>query len=194
MSHWLLRDARVYGVLSRIDQEFAQQTRSAGCGCGGQLHSAVYPRKPRGGPANLPAEYGLRFSFCCDRDGCRRRATPLSVRFLGRRIYLAAVVVLVTALAHGATPKRVARLRLLAGGVSLQTVERWRRWWREVFPATPFFRELRGRLSPPVAVEELPRSLLDRVTAAEPRDRLFAVLRLLSPITTTSASATAHAS
>jgi len=154
----------------------------------------MYPRKPRGAPTDLPAEYGFRFSFCCDRDGCRRRATPASVRFLGRRIYLAAVIVLITSLAHGATPKRVARLRLLVGGVSRETVERWRRWWREVFSATTFFRELRGRLSPPVAVDELPRSLLDRVTAAEPTERLIAVLRLLSPITTTSASAAVRTS
>jgi hypothetical protein len=38
-----------------------------------------------------------RFSFCCDRDGCRNRATPPSVRFLGRKVYLGAVVMLISA-------------------------------------------------------------------------------------------------
>jgi hypothetical protein len=157
------------------------------------LHSALYPRKPRGGPTDLPPEYAFRFSFCCARDGCRRRATPASVRFLGRHIYLGAVIVLITALAHGSTPKRVAYLRDRVGGVSRQTVERWRRWWREVFPATTFFRGLRGRLFPPVAIDELPGSLLDRVTAAEPSESLVAVMRLLSPITTTSVRPAARA-
>jgi len=33
--------------------------------------------------------------FCCAVDGCRSRATPPSLRFLGRKVYLAAIVVLV---------------------------------------------------------------------------------------------------
>lgn len=194
MSHRLLRDARTYGVLFRIDEEFAAATRAAGCPCGGHLHSARYPRKPRGGPADRPGEYSKRLSFCCELEGCRRRSTPPSVRFLGRRVYFGMVVVLLCALAQGATSKRVARLRQLAGDVSARTVERWRGWWREAFPATPLFRELRGRLQPPVAIEDLPRSLLDRSTAAEPCDRVVATLRLLSPITTSPASLAAHPS
>jgi len=190
----MLRDARTYGVLLRIDEEFAAATRAAGCPCGGHLHSARYPRKPRGGPADLPAESPKRLSFCCEREGCRRRATPPSVRFLGRRVYFGLVVVLICALTQGATSKRVARLRQLAGDVSARTVERWRGWWREVFPATPLFRELRGRLQPPVAIEDLPQSLLDRVNAAEPCDRVVGALRLVSPITTSSASLAAQPS
>lgn len=185
-----MRAARVYGVLLRIDEEFASATKVAGCPCGGRLHSAAYWRKPRGGREDLPAEYSKRLSFCCDREGCRRRATPPSVRFLGRRVYFGLVVVLLCALAQGATSKRVARLRHLAGDVSVRSVERWRGWWREVFPKTTVFRELRGRLQPPAAIEDLPQSLLDRVNEAEPCDRVVATLRLLSPLTTSPASLT----
>jgi hypothetical protein len=103
-------------------------------------------------------------------------------------VYFGLVVVLLCALAQGATSKRVTRLRQLAGDVSARTVERWRSWWREVFPTTALFRELRGRLQPPVVIEELPRSLLDRVNAAEPCDRVVATLRLVSPITTSPTS------
>ena len=52
-----------------------------------------------------------RFSFCCDQEGCRRRHTPPSVRFLGRRVYGGLVAVLIPALAHGLKPERVAQIR-----------------------------------------------------------------------------------
>ncbi len=84
-----------------------------GCSCGGRLHSANYPRAPRGGPDHLPEEYRSRFSFCCDRDGCRKRMTPPSVRFLGRKVYLGAVVILVSAMRQGPTPRRVRELSTL---------------------------------------------------------------------------------
>jgi len=44
-------------------------------------------------------------SFCCALDGCRSRATPPSLRFLGRKVYLAAIVVLIAILRHGATAR-----------------------------------------------------------------------------------------
>ena len=37
--------------------------------------------------------FSRRFSLCCGRDGCRHRATPPSVRFLGGRVYVGAVVI-----------------------------------------------------------------------------------------------------
>jgi hypothetical protein len=48
-------------------------------------------------------------SLCCSRDGCRRRMTPPSVRFLGRRVYLGAVLVLVSAMQQGSLPGRRVR-------------------------------------------------------------------------------------
>jgi hypothetical protein len=106
------------------------------------------------------------------------------VRFLGRRIYLAAVVVLIAALGQGATATRLRRLRRVAGDVSRRTVERWRRWWREAFPESALWRELRGRFMPVVATDALPLSLLDRMPGVDEQSRLVAVLRLLAPITT----------
>ncbi|NLS97786.1 MAG: hypothetical protein GXX96_37065 [Planctomycetaceae bacterium] len=44
------------------------------------------------------------FTVDKDRDGCRKRTTPLSVRFLGRKVYLGAVVVLVAAMRQGPSP------------------------------------------------------------------------------------------
>jgi hypothetical protein len=43
-------------------------------------------------------------------DGCRLRATPPSLRFLGPKVYIAAIVVLIAILLHGATARRMREL------------------------------------------------------------------------------------
>ncbi len=182
-----MSEASFYDFLERIDGDLAEAARQQGCECTGVLHRASYPRKPRGGPRDLGAGYERRLSFCCARRDCRQRLTPASVRFLGRRVYLGAVVVLVSAMRHGATPTRVARLQELVGA-SLRTLARWRRWWREEFAASRFWQAAAGRFGTPVDGAELPLSLLERF-AGEARDRLVAALRFLSPITTRSARA-----
>ena len=182
MCHALLRDTSLYDVLLKVDHDLAAEARAAGCSCGGVLHSARYPRKPRGGPDDLGPEYGTRLSFCCATEGCRRRMTPPSVRYLGRRVYLGTVVVLVTALRAGLTARRGAQLRE-ALGVSVRTLARWRHWWRETFVASPFWHGMKGRFAPPVDAVELPASLLERFVADHARDRLVALLRFLAPLT-----------
>jgi hypothetical protein len=109
------------------------------------LHSANFGRKPRGGPAEIEGEAAIRFSLCCAEDGCRTRYTPPSLRFLGRKVYLGAAVVLVSAMRHGATPARMRKLRELVG-VSRRTVERWREWWRSIFAESPFWRLAAARI------------------------------------------------
>jgi hypothetical protein len=184
MMHKLLADARFYETLLEIDRDLAQAVRDAGCPCGGPLHAGHYARKPRGGPAGLPEGYETRFSFSCGLKGCRTRAQPPSVRFFGRRWYLAPVFVLVSALQHGATPRRLAAVRKWLGKqVSRKTVERWRGWWQEAFPVTPCWLAGRGRFVPAVGEKRLPLSLLERFNGDE-RDRLTAALRFLSPVTT----------
>ena len=183
MSQKLLRDASLFRVLLEIDEDLAAQVQAAGCPCGGTLHSARYPRKPRGALIRIPPGYRWRLSFCCDRDGCRRRRTPPSVRFLGRKVYLGAVVVLVSALVHGPSPERLRRLREWLG-VSRRTVERWRGWWLSTFTSSPVWREARARLIH-VAHATLPASLLARF-AGDEAARLRHCLRFLSPLTTRS--------
>jgi hypothetical protein len=104
-------------------------------------------------------------------------------------VYVAAVVVLISALRCGPTPARVQFLEELAG-VSRRTILRWRAWWCEVLPETPFWRSASGTLMPPVERSLLPASLLERF-AGSAQDRLLALLRWLAPITT--ASAAVHA-
>jgi hypothetical protein len=98
----LLADARFHELLFAFDRDLAAAARLAGCArCGGVVHSARFRRKPRGAPAGLGAGFDQRLSFCCAADLCRKRATPPSFRFLGRKVFLGAVVVLVSAMRQG---------------------------------------------------------------------------------------------
>lgn len=193
MSHDLLRDSRLFALLLGIDDDLADEVRAGRCSmCGGRLDTSDFPRKPRGYvPLKLKAQYSKRFSFCCAVEGCRTRATPRSVRFLGRYVYLGAVVVVVSAMLHGVTEKRVAELRDQVGPtLSARTLLRWRAWWRETLPATPFWKDARARFAVPVDETNLPSSLLSRFGHA-PRDSLVATLRFLSPLSTRPRSAMA---
>jgi len=183
MYHSLPSDARFWSFLDSIDEDLAETTRKQACPCGGRLHCANYPRKPRGGPHTLPETYQLRFSFCCERDGCRKRVTPPSVRFLGRKVYLAVVVILVAAMRHGPTPRRV---RALAAhfGADRRTIARWQVFWRDLFPCTPFWKVARARLAPDVDLTALPRVLLDAfLRGPDDGDGWERLLRFLAPIT-----------
>lgn len=126
----------------------------------------------------LSPEQEWRFSFCCAL--CRKRLTPASVRFLGRRVYLGAVVVLATAMSSGLTDRRLARLKELFG-VDRRTLERWRKWWREAFVSSSLWIAEQGRFSSPVNESDLPASLLERFLGAM-REKLLALLSFLSPL------------
>ena len=181
----VLQDSRLYEFLFTIDEGFAEEARADGCLCGGRLHRANYDRKPRGGRSDLGPDYGKRLSFCCALEGCRSRKTPPSVRFLGRRVYLGAVVLLVSALQGGITDKRAADLQERLG-VSRRTLWRWRSWWREIFPGNDFWKRERGRFMPPLTDGTLPASLLERFTDEDDRSRLIQALSFLAPLTTQS--------
>jgi hypothetical protein len=179
----LLNDSRLYRLLLKIDQYLAASAKANGCHCGGKLHSARYPRKPRGVPDELEDEYRKRYSFCCDKEGCRQRTTPFSFRFLGRKVFVNAVVVLISALQYGLSPKRLTKLRDMVG-VSLRTVKRWRLWWQEIFVATPFWKAARGFLCAPVDECSLPLSLLESFPVNTAKRKLLRFLRFICPLTT----------
>lgn len=177
----LLADPQLHALLLKFDEDLAAECRARGCRvCTGKLHSGRYRRKPRGGPPCLPAGYEWRFSFCCAVDGCRKRAMPASLRYLSRKVYLGAVVVLITAMRCGPSPARMRLLHQLVG-VSRHTVARWRRWWCERLPATRFWRAAAATLMPPAIIEDLPASLLECFTGSC-EERVLSLLRWLSPL------------
>ena len=186
MCHAFLNDSSFYQFLFRIDQAIAAKVQAGGCPtCGGVLHSARYPRKPRGIRGVLDESYESRLSFCCAEDGCRRRCTPPSVRFLGRKVYLGIMVILLSAREHGLSAQRRQQL-IDTLEVSLPTRWRWWQWWRESFTASGCWQAAKGYFLPPLAPEQLPGALLERLSGADLRQRLCQVLSLLAPLTTTS--------
>jgi hypothetical protein len=183
MYHDLPRTARFWPFLLAVDQDLAEEARKQACPCGGRLHAANYPRKPRGTPVQLPEQECLRLSFCCDRDGCRKRVTPPSVRFLGRKVYLGAIVILISAMRQGPTPRRVRELSERFGADET-TIARWQTFWREHFPQTPFWKVARASFITLGQTVILPYSLADAFLRRHPpREGWTLLLRFLSPIT-----------
>lgn len=175
----ILSDASLPQALWSLDQALLEQTREQGCpSCGGPLDASHYARKPRGGPWSLCEEHSLRLSLCCRREGCRQRVMPPSVRFLGRRVYLSAVVVLGALLRQGPTRFRIARLQSLLGA-DRRTLQRWRRYWVDRVGRSRQFELLRAQLMPPPSGNELPLSLLECMTG-DASTRLRSALSLLS--------------
>jgi hypothetical protein len=177
--HALLQDPKFFQLLKRIDQELAAQARAGGClFCNGVLHCANYPRKPRACLPEAQDDYATRFSFCC--NVCRRRCTAMSVRFLGRRVYVGLAVVLVSARHAGQIPAAARLGEALA--IPIRTLERWRQWWQSDFALTPLWQAQCARFLPPVANDRLPGGLLDRF-AGEAQEALMRLLVFLTPLT-----------
>jgi hypothetical protein len=180
-----LADQQLFQLLEKVDADFAEEAHQQGClYCGGPLHRADYDRKPRGGP-----QWDWRHSFCCAKEDCRRRRTPPSVRFLGRKVYAGLVVVLVSTMVHGLNAERVRRIRELLKTdqqIDRRTLERWRQWWLDTFVRSSFWKAARARFMPPLCEKTLPGSLCARFQVGR-RDRLVELLKFLAPITTPTA-------
>jgi hypothetical protein len=119
-------------------------------------------------------------SFCCDVDGCRCRSTPPSVRFLSRRVYLGVMVVLISAMHQGPSPKGLNVLQKRFG-VDRRTIARWQAWWRDAFPRTKFWRVARARCFVHARDFEFPRTIVERFRAQSEKC-MAALLRFLSPM------------
>jgi hypothetical protein len=175
----LLKDGLLFKLLEKMDSEMADAAEAEGCDdCGEEkLHHGDFPRKPRGGSRR----WNKRRSFCCAKKGCRKRKTPPSVRFLGRKVYAGVVVVLVSAMMHGLKPKRVELLRE-ALNIDKRTLERWRTWWLENFADSRFWKSARARFVPRLIETILPLSLVDAFKA-KLRAGMARLLEFISPIT-----------
>ncbi len=103
---------------------------------------------------------------------------PPSVRFLGRRVYAGAVVIVASMVALAAATAGAMRK---ATGIAARTTRRWLRWWRGPFTETSVFVEIAARLPGPER-RRLPTWVLERLRG-EPSERLEALLRWLLPIT-----------
>jgi hypothetical protein len=117
----ILRDTRFYELLLGFDRQIADAAHADRCQkCGAALHWGSYERKPRGGPVGLGPEHRRRFSLCCAADGCRKRETPGSLRFLGRKVFLGAMVVV--AISYSCPILRQLMSKLMSGRTAEQRI------------------------------------------------------------------------
>lgn len=183
MIHNFLLNTSFHSLLIAIDQELTQNVQKEDCAfCGGRLHQANYHRSPFGVPPSIRSNYDKRFSLCC--DTCRKRTTPQSVRFFGRRWYPAPLLVLVSTLTLGINERRLKQVKQHLGvAVSESTWKRWRRWWRQSFETTPFWQQTRGLALKAVETKKLfPRALFVLFQGTF-EEKLQLLLKFLSPLT-----------
>ena len=119
-----------------------------------------YDRKPRGG-----SQWTLRFSFCCDQEGCRRRHTPPSVRFHGAAGLCRA--------GGGAGVGNGPRAKAPTGAALREawgsTAARWsgggNGGWAP-FVDSSFWKEARARFMPPLCHNTMPLSLCEALRSS----------------------------
>ena len=141
---------------------------------GGPLDVANYPRKPRGEHRDaLSSQYSVRLSFCCANS--RRRITPLSMRFLGRKVYVGGIISLISAGAIAMNDEHCSRL-IEALNLLKQTLYRWHLWWTKQLPASAYWCALSGGFSPPIPPARLPGQLLVHLHGSDPGTRMVRLL------------------
>jgi hypothetical protein len=151
------RHASLYEGLKRIDDELARKAKQQDCPhCGGPLDFARWRRNPRG--HQIPRSWATRHGLCCRK--CRKRVLPPSTLFLGRKVYLGAVVLISVAAKQRRLVGGTARALRRMFGVAKETLARWLTYFSTDLPASPQWKRLRGRLSAEVRDDALPDALL----------------------------------
>lgn len=159
--------------LYELDKKEAQRASKEPCAhCGGTLHQCNYDRKPRGVDQSVCEGMTIRFSFCC--GTCRRRVTPASTRFLGRKVYSMTFILLESALRQGSISIDIIRKIF---NVPESTARRWRLWWTNQVSASRYWREVKGWFLPPVDEDNIPLSLFERF-----EQRILDVQKFISPL------------
>ncbi len=157
----LIQTTNLFRLLHRIDVDLASKRQEEDCHyCGGRLHYSTYKRKPRGGPKNIPDECQLRLSLCCSQRKCRRRTLPPSVLFMERRVYWKVVILVAVTLRSGG-PSQTSKSQLKKlFDVDTKTVNRWVSYFRSIFPTSPVWQSIRGRICSSVKDADLPGGLI----------------------------------
>lgn len=179
----LLQKVSLFHLLHRIDIDLAKELQDGRCPhCTGPLHHSNYERKPRGGPAKIPDEYLIRFSFCCGNWNCRRRSLPPSCLFMGRKVYWGCVILVVMTLRQNRPDGTSARKVKELLGISRKTLKRWILYFRDEFPISVQWQRLRGRVDSTVRNTALPGDLVNYFlkNVDSPDQGIIACLRFLA--------------
>ena len=103
----------------------------------------------------------------------------MSVRFLGRRVYLGLIMVLMSVRRTTVSASAVQTMQALC--VPERTISRWRHWWLQVFPTTPLWHAACARFMPPVQTDHLPCSLIERFAGVAAHQAMH-LLAFLAPL------------
>lgn len=184
MSQNFLFKSSFHAHLIKIDLELANSCAEKGCVCcGDKLHKCDYPRSPMGMPLAFRDQYSQRISFCC--SNCRKRTTPPSVRFFGRRWYPAPLFIFISIMVCGINKRRLALIGKHFGiSVRESTWRRWRKWWRDEFVVTKFWQHAKGQMSSADKITQgiLPRAIFNLYTG-NIEQKILLFLPFLSPLT-----------
>ncbi len=121
----------------------AESTRKLGCKfCKSPLHFARYVRKGRSGTSlELPEGWNIFYSFCCSREGCRKRNRPLSVRYAGQSPHSASLLILAHLFSVGSSFRSIKAL-VNSIEVSERTIRRWMKMWKYIHNNSLWWRKL----------------------------------------------------
>lgn len=155
--------------LQKYDEDTMLAAKERGCPhCAGVLDRADYRRKPRCPLDALPEGFSVRYSLCCREDGCRRRLTPRSIRFFGRRVYWSVAILLISA------------QLLFQSQIENRTVRRWKTFWDKGFLDSAEWRRARGAI---LMMDQAAGSLMGVLSASSPQSHqsLIRLLHLITP-------------
>jgi hypothetical protein len=106
----------------------------------------------------------------------------MSVRFLGRRVYLGLTVVLtsVRSVTNALTETVADEV-----GVPISTLKRWRQWWKNHFPLTPLWQTECAQFALRITNDLFPANLFNdfKQRAVNTSKALLDLLSFLTPIT-----------
>ncbi|MCX6129487.1 MAG: hypothetical protein NTX25_10550 [Proteobacteria bacterium] len=141
----ILDDSSFFQILQSYDVDICKALQANDCShCGGKLDASHYQRKLRGIEwAELTEECSRRYSLCCRDEGCRKRSTPLSLRFAGRKVYCSLLIMLFTLLKERGDGKAQRRLQK-DFGLSAMTARRWTRLFQSALAASHWARAMRA--------------------------------------------------
>lgn len=181
MSHISLPGASLYRFIQQIDLDTVRQAQASPCPhCGSRLDRADYERKPRGVSLGSDDD-SRRYSLCCRQDGCRKRLTCQSLRFMGRKVFLGFFILFSSSMDKASERRSINRISNDLS-VSPQTLSRWLRYWRADFSKTTFWRREQGLFKPPFMEENHAAMLISRFRAqSQELQQWQALLTFLAP-------------
>lgn len=180
----LLEKKSLFLNLYNIDKRTAEQYRKKQCPhCGGPLYYANYYRKPRGEPDGTPEECFIQFSLCCGTEGCRRRLKPPSYRFMGKKVYWHAFILVIMSEWQNKKLQEINVFKLSKlFDVSRNTVTRWIFYYKNNFPFSNEWQRIRGQVIASIKSNALPSSLVNHFLSlkSSAQDALVSCIKFLT--------------